>query len=166
MIELPEIETIRRDLDREITGKRIKEVSIEVARPIGSAASRTKLLQALNKAKVEVVSRFGTLIWVELDSGFTVTFDLGTGGQLLRVPNKTKLDKRTAVVIKFTQYGQLLLVDGEGDASVGLHKTEVFADECSEHVGSGIDPIEEPMSWTTFGRMLHAHHAKFLLKRL
>ena len=160
MIELPEIETIRRDLDREITGKRIKTVAVEIARAVGGAAGKTKLLKALDKAKVEAVGRIGMLIWVEFDTGFTVTFDLGTGGQLIRTPNKAEVHKRTALIITFTQHGQLRLVDMEADATVGLHETEVFAEERAEFVGPGIDPIDEPMSWTDFGRVLHSHQAK------
>lgn len=160
MIELPEIETIRRDLDREITGKRVKTVAVEIARAVGGASGKTKLVKALDKAKVEAVGRIGKLIWIELDSGYTLTVDLGSGGQLLRTPNKAEVHKRTALIITFTQHGQVRLVDMEADASVRLHDTETFAEERAELVGPGIDPIDEPMSWTDFGRVLHSHQTK------
>lgn len=160
MIELPEIETIRRDLDRECNGKRIKDVEVLIARAIGGTSQKAKLLKALDKAKVIGVSRMGMLLRIDLDSDHSLLFDLGTGGQLLRTPNRQEVHKRTALVIGFTQHGQLRLVDMEADASVSLHETDSVLDDRPELAKLGIDPIEEPMSWTEFGRQLHAHETK------
>ncbi len=160
MIELPEVETIRRDLDRECTGKRIKDVEVLIARAVGGTPQKAKLQKALDKAKVLAVSRMGMLLRMDLDTDHTLLFDLGTGGQLLRTPNKAEVHKRTAFIIGFTQHGQLRLVDMEADASVSLHETEALLDDRPELEKLGIDPIEEPMSWTDFGRQLHAHETK------
>ena len=48
MIELPEIETIRRDLERECAGKRIKEIDVQIARAVGGSAAKTKLVKTLD----------------------------------------------------------------------------------------------------------------------
>lgn len=161
MIELPEVETIRRDLDKEITGKRIKEAEIHIARAIGGTGQKKAVVGALDGAKVTGVSRRGLWLLVELDSGSTVVIGLGESGRLRRHANKDELDRRTAVVITFTQGGQLRLVDHGTDASL----TVVGPDEELEAripalAALGIDPIEEPMSWTTFGRMVLGHKTK------
>lgn len=160
MIELPEIETIRRDLDRESTGKRVKDIDVMIARSVGGASGKTKLLKAIDKAKVTAVGRIATWINVDFDTGSTLLFDLGTGGQLLRTANKDEVHKRTALIIGFTQHGQMRLVDIEADASVSLYDTETLAEELAGIAPSGIDPIEEPMSWTDFGRELHSREVK------
>ncbi len=160
MIELPEIETIRRDLERECAGKKVKDVDVLIARAVGGSPAKTKLVKALDKAKILGVTRMGMFIRIDLDSEQSLMIDLGTGGQLLRTANKDEVHKRTALIIGFTQHGQLRLVDMEADASVALHRTEDIVDEMPELTKLGIDPIEEPMSWTDFGRHLHAHETK------
>lgn len=160
MIELPEIETIRRDLERECAGKRIKEIDVQIARAVGGSAAKTKLVKALDKAKVLGVSRMGMYIRIDFDTEHSLMVDLGTGGQLVRTANKDEVHKRTAFTIAFTQHGQLRLVDMEADASASLHETEAILDDMPELSKLGIDPIEEPMSWTDFGRHLHSHETK------
>ena len=160
MIELPEIETIRRDLDRECAGTRIKDIDVKIARAVGGASGKTKLVKALDKAKIEGVSRVGMLIRFDFDNEQSLLVDLGTGGQLLRTANKDEVHKRTALILGFTQHGQVRLVDMEADASVSLHETEHIIDDRPELAELGIDPIEEPMSWTDFGRRLHSHETK------
>lgn len=160
MIELPEIETIRRDLDRECAGKKIKDVDVLIARAVGGSKEKTKLSKAIDKAKIVEVSRVGKRILFTIDSEHTLIFDLGTGGQLVRTANKDEVHKRTAVIIGFTQHGQVRLVDTNADASLTLADTETLADDHPELEVKGIDPIEEPMSWTDFGRHLHSHETK------
>ena len=160
MIELPEIETIRRDLERECAGKRIKEIDVQIARAVGGSAAKTKLVKTLDKAKVLGVSRMGMYIRIDFDTEHSLMVDLGTGGQLVRAANKDEVHKRTALIIAFTQHGQLRLVDMEADASASLHETEAILDDMPELSKLGIDPIEEPMSWTDFGRHLHSHETK------
>lgn len=160
MIELPEIETLRRDLDRECAGKRVKDVEVLIARAVGGTQQKNKLVKALDKAKVIAVTRMGMLIRIDFDSEKTLMIDLGTGGQLLRTANKDEVHKRTALIVGFTQHGQLRLVDMEADASASIHDTESILEDLPELGELGIDPIEEPMSWTDFGRHLHAHEVK------
>ena len=160
MIELPEIETIRRDMERECAGKRIKEIDVQIARAVGGSAAKTKLVKTLDKAKVLGVSRMGMYIRIDFDTEHSLMVDLGTGGQLVRAANKDEVHKRTALIIAFTQHGQLRLVDMEADASATLHETEAILDDMPELSKLGIDPIEEPMSWTDFGRHLHSHETK------
>lgn len=160
MIELPEIETIRRDVDREITGKRIKRVDVEIARVVGGTPAKNRLIKSLDKVKITSVRRLATLIGIDFDNEQTLVVDLGSGGQLLRTTTRAAVHKRTALIITFTQHGQLRLVDMEADASATLHTTEGLEDDLPELQDLGIDPIEQPMAWTEFGRHLHSHATK------
>ena len=143
MIELPEIETIRRDLERECAGKRIKEIDVQIARAVGGSAAKTKLVKTLDKAKVLGVSRMGMYIRIDFDTEHSLMVDLGTGGQLVRTANKDEVHKRTALIIAFTQHGQLRLVDMEADASATLHETEAILDDMPELSKLGIDPMPQ-----------------------
>jgi len=160
MIELPEVETIRRDLDRECATKRIKEVEVLIARAVGGAAQKTKIVKTMDKAKIESVGRNGMLIRFDFDNEHSLLIDLGSGGQLVRTANKDEVHKRTAMILGFTQHGQVRLIDMEADAEVSMHETAKILEDRPELNELGIDPIEEPMSWTDFGRHLHSHSVK------
>jgi len=160
MIALPEIETIRRDVDRECTGKKIKDVQVQIARAVGGAKGKTRMGKALEGAKISGVSRVGRLLQLDFDNGFSLMFDLGTGGQVRRNANKDQVHKRTAMVLAFTQHGQLRLVDMNADASVALHETESLLEDQPDPDELGLDPIEQAIAWPDFGRLLHRHQTK------
>ena len=51
MIELPEIETIRRDLERDCVGKKIKTVEVLKTKTVGGAKSKASIEKELDQAK-------------------------------------------------------------------------------------------------------------------
>ena len=63
MLELPELETARRDLDREIGGLKIKQIDVMgPKRLIPGQANKTSLTNALAGSKVTSVRRIGMLL--------------------------------------------------------------------------------------------------------
>lgn len=160
MIELPEVETIRRDLEKEVVGKRVKSVEVLIARPVGGSANKTKLKKRIEKAKITTVTRRGMDILIGFDTEETAVIRLGDTGQLVRTQNKTEKHKRTALVIGFTQHGQLRLLDMGTEATFKMYPDDELEDDNAQWQELGIDPIEEPMSWTVFGHMLHRHEIK------
>ncbi|MBI2706190.1 MAG: bifunctional DNA-formamidopyrimidine glycosylase/DNA-(apurinic or apyrimidinic site) lyase [Actinobacteria bacterium] len=159
MPELPEVETIRRELERDVVGRRIKAVEVTNNRSIRRHANRKQFISRIEGTKVASVERKGKYLLLKLDSGDLVVVHLGMSGQLRRVPSKEPMEKHTHVVITFTQGGQLRFVDprtfGEMFATTPDELTEV-----PELAELGIDPVEEPMSWVTFGQLLHTHKMK------
>ena len=85
MPELPEVETIRRDLEREFAGKRIKTVEVDRAPGRSAATASTADFVGRPKAgEVESVVRRGKYLLSNLDSGDVLVVHLGMSGQLLR----------------------------------------------------------------------------------
>ena len=115
MIELPEVETIRRDLDRDCVGKKIKSVEVKIARIAGGTNNKTLIEKSFDQEKVTSVRRIGMFICIDFSNELSLLFGLGTGGQMLRVPNKEEVNSRTGVVLAFTQQGQLRLIDNNGE---------------------------------------------------
>ena len=159
MPELPELEIIRRDLDKDIAGKKIKSVDVVKT----SALSRTKkaeLTKALEGVKVVAVHRRGSWIIIELESDDLLVFGLGTGGQLRRHANKDAVEDDTMLVIMFTQTGQLRFRDLDGEGEVFLTDKENVVEALPELTNLGLDPVAEPISWDQFGRDLVARDGK------
>lgn len=160
MIALPEIETIRRDLDRELSGLRIKSVEVFETGHAKRSGGAKKLSARLEKMKITNVRRRGLYLIMGLDSEDVVVAHLGSGGQLRRHANRDSIEPNTAVAITFTKSGQLRLVDGTGDATLFLANAEKLIEEVPELGGLGIDPLEQPVPWRMFGEILLAQDAK------
>jgi formamidopyrimidine-DNA glycosylase len=154
MPELPEVETIRRGLEREIAGKRIKSIDVHGLRSIRRHKSKKEFISRLEGVKITGVSRAGKYLVFKLDSGDRMVAHLRMSGQLLRAQARDPVPKHTHVVFTFTQGGQLRYVDPRtfGELYVGT------PDDVAEHVPElgelGFDPIEEPMSWLVFGDLI------------
>lgn len=160
MPELPEVETIRRELEREVVGKKIKGVEVANTRSIRRHNTKKQFIARLDGAKVTGVDRKGKYLLVKLDTGDLLVVHLGMSGQLLRTAAKDPVAKHTHVVITFTQGGQLRFVDPRTFGELFLTTPDQLTEEVPELAHMGIDPVEEPMSWVTFGQLLHAHKMK------
>ena len=160
MIALPEIETIRRDLDREISGLRIKSVEVMDAGFTKRSGGAEKFVGRLEKMKIANVRRRGLFLIISLDSDDVMVAQLGSGGQLRRHANRDHIEPNTVASITFTKSGQLRLVDGIGDAELFLAKAEKLVEEVPQLEGLGIDPLDQQVPWRMFGQMLLAQDAK------
>ncbi|MET0276006.1 MAG: bifunctional DNA-formamidopyrimidine glycosylase/DNA-(apurinic or apyrimidinic site) lyase [Acidimicrobiia bacterium] len=161
MPELPEVEVVRRDLEREIVGKKVKDVEVDGMRSVRRHHNRKQFAQKLVGKKFTAVQRRGKYLLAKLDDGDVLVIHLGMSGQLLRA--KTARDataKHTHVVITFTQGGQLRFVDPRTFGEMFVTEFDTVADEVPELAHLGIDPLETAMSWEHFGNLLAERHAK------
>ena len=162
MPELPEVETIRRDLDKEVVGKRVKTVEVTGMRSIRRHPNKKHFIAKLEGKKFTAVERRGKYLLVKLEGGDVLVVHLGMSGQLLRARNETRdpLTKHTHVVITFTQGGQLRFVDPRTFGELFVTTPEELPDQVPELAHLGFDPVEDMMSWTKFGELLTARKAK------
>jgi len=166
MPELPEVEVVRRDLEREIVGKKVKSVDVTGARAIRRHTDKNpgggkQFVERLVDRKFTGVTRRGKYILCRLDSGDVLVVHLGMSGQLLRAKSaKDPMAKHTHVVLGFTQGGQLRFVDPRTFGEMFVTSAEDLDDEVGELAHLGIDPLEQAMSWEQFGHLLRERHAK------
>ena len=153
MPELPEVETIRRDLEKEVLGKRIKTVEVTGLRSIRRHASKKQFTARLEGTKIESVSRRGKNLLIDLGEDLLIVH-LGMSGQLLKAAPKDPTIKHTHVVITFTVGGQLRYVDTRTFGELYVVSKERLAEEAPELSDLGFDPVEDVMSWQDFGTKL------------
>ncbi len=177
MPELPEVETLRQDLVKEVVGKKIKAVAVSNGRSVRRHPTAKHFRALLEGTTIKGVARLGKYLLLTLDSGNTLVIHLGMSGQLLRVKNpKDPKPKHTHVVITFTQGGELRYVDPRtfGEMFVSVHDKEAngaapasgprpglaggegqaLRRQVPELAHLGFDPIEDLMSWDRFGLLL------------
>ncbi|MEL7207018.1 MAG: bifunctional DNA-formamidopyrimidine glycosylase/DNA-(apurinic or apyrimidinic site) lyase [Actinomycetota bacterium] len=160
MPELPEVETIRRDLDKEVVGKKIKSVDVETMRAVRRHPNKKNFAERLEGAKVTGLRRRGKWLLFSLDSDDVLVAHLGMSGQLRRHANKDEMAKHTHVVITFTQKGQLRFVDPRTFGELFITDAEELEKEVTELRDLGFDPVDTPMSWTAFAEKLYERSVK------
>ena len=162
MPELPEVETIRRDLEKEVVGKRIKTVEVTGMRSIRRHPNKKHFVAKLEGRKITGTERRGKYLLLRLDDGEVLVAHLGMSGQLLRARNEQRdpLTKHTHVVITFTQGGQLRFVDPRTFGELFVTTPEELAQQVPELAHLGFDPVDDMMSWTKFGELLTARKGK------
>ncbi len=124
--ELPEVETLRRQLEEEILGEEILGVSV--------FDSRLKGAEALLKGRVYAVRRHGKVLILVLQRG-EVAIRLGMSGRLRLGPP----DGPPRLTIRFPA-GEIHLIDRRRLSSIGP----------LEGLPKGIDPfLEDPPVWSS-----------------
>jgi formamidopyrimidine-DNA glycosylase len=154
MPELPEVETIKRGLDREVSGKRIKTVEVHGTRSIRRHRTKKDFVGRLEGAKINAVGRTGKYLVFRLDTGDRLIAHLRMSGQLLRAQAKDPVAKHTHIVFTFTQGGQLRYVDPRTFGEMFVGTPDEVAENVPELAELGFDPVDEPMSWVAFGELL------------
>jgi formamidopyrimidine-DNA glycosylase len=158
--ELPEVETIRRDIDKEFVNKRIRKVDVSGARSVRRHGSGKEFASKVEGRKVVGTRRRGKYLLLKLDSGNVLVAHLGMSGQLLRVNPKEPLAKHTHVVLTFVGAPQLRFVDPRTFGELFVTAPERLEEEVPELAHLGFDPLDDQVAWTRFGEMLVSRHTK------
>jgi formamidopyrimidine-DNA glycosylase len=159
MPELPELELLRRDLDREVGERKIKTVEVPIP-AVAKHPAKKGLIAALEGAKLSGVTRRGTLLLFGIEGTHLLAVRLGERSRLLRCAVKEPVETGTALVLTFTQGGQLRLLDPKKGAAVEFFAAEELGEQHPELSSLGLDPVDEPISWTTFGEALMRRDGK------
>jgi formamidopyrimidine-DNA glycosylase len=160
MPELPEVEVVRRDLEREVVGKRVKGVEVDGMRSVRRHHNRKQFIARLEGKKITGVERRGKYLLARLEGGDVLVIHLGMSGQLLRAKtSRESRDKHTHVIITFTQGGQLRFVDPRTFGEMFVTEADAL-NKVSELNHLGLDPLENAMSWEQFGNLISQRHAK------
>ncbi|MBU1167333.1 formamidopyrimidine-DNA glycosylase, partial [Patescibacteria group bacterium] len=105
MPELPEVETISRQLNRKLRGKKIVDVKISLPKIVMVTAQ--KLRQAVVGQKIVRVYRRAKLVVVELENGCSMIVHLKMTGQLLLAKKRSEASNHVHVVFDFVDGSHL-----------------------------------------------------------
>lgn len=97
MPELPEVETLRRDLEASIAGETITSVELLDEKKVRN--DKEDFIEAVTGAEIERVERRAKLLMIELANGNTILVHLKITGQLLLRPDGAPEDRFTRAVI-------------------------------------------------------------------
>lgn len=160
MAELPEIETLRRQLEREVVGRKVKTVEVHDAKAIPRHGKKKSFVEMLEGAKLKSLIRRGTFLIFTLDSGDRFILKPGLGGQLRKTAAKDDLEDGTSVVITFTQGGQFRYVDPRHTGELWILTPEEVAEGVDEIELLGYDVVDTPLPWADFAKLVLSRSMK------
>jgi formamidopyrimidine-DNA glycosylase len=160
--ELPEVETLRHDLDKEVAGRKVKSVEVRAARVVRRHRNRREFSDRLVGRKLGATTRLGTLLVLALDGGpdeAALVVDLGATGRLLKQRSAAPVDRQTDAVLSFSVGGDLRVLDlGEaGELFLAGHEQ---LGELGNRWRGVIDPLADAMAWQALGASLGARQAR------
>ncbi len=159
MPELPEVETLRNDLEHEIVGRKITDVEVKAARTVRRHRNRKEFGKRLAGQRIAGVERHGAYLVHELESGDALVVALGASGRLRRERSSAPMEQGTDVVITFSTGGGLRVLglppDGELFVAAGPE-----LDDLQELHRAAIDPLTDAFTWQSLGAGLLSERAK------
>ena len=165
MPELPEVEVIRRDLEKEVVGREIRSVEVRntknAMRVIRRHRRRRDLEDPLAGTTVTAVDRRGKYLVFHLDADDdrALVVHLGMSGQLLQSAPGAGYENHTHVVFDLVGGGQLRFVDPRTFGEMFVTTTGEDG-EVKELRRLGLDPLEDQLTWQHFSRFLSEHKMK------
>lgn len=153
-LELPEIETLRRDLERDVIGRKVKSVDAKTLKAMPSIRTKKAFIEPLVGAKITVIDRVGTALIFRLDNEMVLSIQLGTAGRMERVASRVNAESDIDLTITFTQGGDLRIADQDGTNTIELQSTEAFEATLPPEGEGPLDLLVKPMSWIDFGRFV------------
>ncbi|MDZ7798181.1 MAG: bifunctional DNA-formamidopyrimidine glycosylase/DNA-(apurinic or apyrimidinic site) lyase [Patescibacteria group bacterium] len=109
MPELPEVETIKRGLEKKIIGQKISRIDILDAKPVGSSNKNFK--NKLKGRKIKSVKRRAKILIIGFDSDLFMIVHLKITGQLVYHKKNDQHNKYTRVIFYFTDQTKLYFND-------------------------------------------------------
>jgi formamidopyrimidine-DNA glycosylase len=162
-VELPEVEVMRRDLEKDVVGRRIKTAEVKSSRNamrvIRRHGKRKDFTSRLVGRKLTKVERRGKYVLLHLDSGDALVTHFGMSGQFQRGNGRVAIEPHTHVVLTFQQGGDLRFIDPRTFGEMFVTTADELG-KVKELQHIAIDPLDQVFTWPTFQYLLAQRGAK------
>ncbi len=157
MPELPEVETIRLQLQKHVKGKKIIDVRVLFGKKINVPA---RVLKKITKgARISEVGRRAKLLLIRLSGGYTMVIHLKMTGHVLLLGTGDQPSKYAFVVFKLSDGHQLVWEDIRRFGFLKLLDQKGF-EAYEKELGYGPEPLEKSFTTAVFARCLGRHGKK------
>lgn len=162
-MELPEVEVMRRDLEKDVVGRRVKSAEVKTSRNamrvIRRHGKRKEFTSRLEGRKLSKVERRGKYLLVHLDSGDVLVTHFGMSGQFQRGNGRVAIEPHTHVILTFQQGGDLRFIDPRTFGEMFVTSADEIG-KVKELQHIAIDPLDQVFTWPTFQYLLAERGAK------
>lgn len=155
MPELPEVETIKNQLNRLIVGKKITDVSVSLPKLIKTSHSSFK--KNIRGTRIEKICRRAKIFIFKLKNEFSLVVHLKMTGQLIFAQNEKELEKKrnkyTHLIFKFSDSSFLLFNDLRQFGYLKLVPQKMVSEVINEPA-LGPEPLERVFTIKKFEEIL------------
>lgn len=145
MPELPEVETLRAELDKFLVGQTVSDIELKSARLCRRHRSRQEFAARLQGRALCGVRRRGLLLLVGLDNGDALGIHLGTDGRILKQQADAGSERATVAALALSDDTVLRFLDLRDAAELFVASGDAV-DEAT-WTESLIDPLGPSLSW-------------------
>jgi formamidopyrimidine-DNA glycosylase len=162
-VELPEVEVMRRDLEKDVVGRKVAEAEVRPSknamRVIRRHGKRREFTDRLAGRKFTKAERRGKYVLIHMDNGDVLIVHFGMSGQFVRANKRVPLVQHTHVVITFAQGGDLRFVDPRTFGEMFVTAADELG-KVKELQHIAIDPLDHVFTWNAFGGALAQRASK------
>jgi formamidopyrimidine-DNA glycosylase len=162
-VELPEVEVMRRDLEKDVVGRKVAEAEVRPSknamRVVRRHAKRKEFSDRLVGRKFTKAERRGKYMLLHMDNGDVLVTHFGMSGLFVRANKRVPLPPHTHVVITFQQGGDLRFVDPRTFGEMFVATTDELG-KVKELQHLAIDPLDHVFTWQAFGAALAQRGSK------
>jgi formamidopyrimidine-DNA glycosylase len=162
-VELPEVEVMRRDLEKDVVGRKVTEAEVRPSknamRVIRRHGKRREFTDRLVGRKFTKAERRGKYVLLHLDNTDVLIVHFGMSGQFVRGNKRVPLPPHTHVIMTFQQGGDLRFVDPRTFGEMFVTAADELG-KVKELQHIAIDPLDHVFTWNAFGAALAERAAK------
>jgi formamidopyrimidine-DNA glycosylase len=162
-VELPEVEVMRRDLEKDVVGRKVARAEVRSSRNamriIRRHAKRKEFADRVVGRKFTKAERRGKYILLHMDNGDVLVVHFGMSGQFVRGNKRQALPPHTHVVLSFQQGGDLRFVDPRTFGEMFVATADELG-KVKELQHIAIDPLDHVFTWQTFGGLMAQRASK------
>jgi formamidopyrimidine-DNA glycosylase len=162
-VELPEVEVMRRDLEKDVVGRKIASAEVRASRNamrvIRRHGKRKEFTDRVVGRKITKAERRGKYILLHLDNHDVLVVHFGMSGQFVRGNKRQALPPHTHVVLSFQQGGDLRFVDPRTFGEMFVATADELG-KVKELQHIAIDPLDHVFTWQTFGGLMAQRASK------
>ena len=166
MPELPEVETVARDLRPRIVGATISGVRVAWLRTLRSGDAEAFAAGVAGR-RIEEVGRRAKLVVVELSGGYALTIHLKMTGQLFVVPASAPVDPYVRLVFELADGREIRFRDIRKFGKIGLHVRDAatgelveLTDDRATFAGLGPEPLDPAFTLAAFRRRIRGRRGR------
>ena len=167
MPELPEVETVARDLRRHVVGATIAGARVAWARTLREPLDPASFRAGVVGRRIEAVGRRGKQLVVELSGEAVMTIHLKMTGQLFVVPANAPQDAYVRLALELEDGRELRFRDIRKFGRIGLYARDPATGEpLGEAGGAGVfsavgpEPLDPGFALRDFRRRLRARRGR------
>ncbi len=158
MPELPEVETIRKGLEKKVRGKRVNKVIIKSEKAIKVPSSPDEFIKKIEGRKLSEIKRKGKYLILELDCKDSLIIHLKMTGRLIYSSEGEELSYARVIFI-FLDKTQLNFTDMRGFGGLWLVSDEEFSN-LPFLKSLGPEPLENDFTLDRFRKLLQGKKGK------